>query len=159
MPTFEDFVTVELPKRPFCNADGLPGQVAIRSSNPLAVREMVWTDIPGIGTPSNHVQLEAGANMLAGTPVKVVANLLQPASHIDTPNPIGILRNDVLAGFTGTAVTSGTVGLTALTPGPYYLGNGIITSTPPTTGYLVRMGQAISETVLIANIEEPIYLT
>lgn len=45
MPTFEEFVQVELPKRPFCGADGLPGQVLVRSSNPLAVRELTWANM------------------------------------------------------------------------------------------------------------------
>jgi hypothetical protein len=50
MPTFEEFVQIELPKRPFCAGDGLPGQVLVRSSNPQAVRELVWADAaPGGG--------------------------------------------------------------------------------------------------------------
>ncbi len=49
MATFEEFVQTELPKRPFCASDGLPGQVLTRSANPLAVRELVWADAPSGG--------------------------------------------------------------------------------------------------------------
>lgn len=51
---FEDFVYLELPKRPFTNTDGVAGQVLARSGNPLAVRELVWVDVPGIVVPTTY---------------------------------------------------------------------------------------------------------
>lgn len=42
---FNDFVGKELPKRPFVETDGQPGQAMVRSTNAQAVREMVWTDL------------------------------------------------------------------------------------------------------------------
>lgn len=42
---FNDFVQIELPKRPFVNVDGAAGQMLVRSNNPLAPRELVWADV------------------------------------------------------------------------------------------------------------------
>lgn len=44
MSGFTDFVTIELPKRPFVETDGAPGQMLVRSDNPLAARQLVWVD-------------------------------------------------------------------------------------------------------------------
>jgi len=49
---FSDFVTVELPKRPFVALDGRAGQVLVRSSNADRPREMVWADAPSEGLSS-----------------------------------------------------------------------------------------------------------
>lgn len=46
MSGFDDFVITELPKRPFTQSDGAPGQVLVRSTNTLASRELVWADMP-----------------------------------------------------------------------------------------------------------------
>ena len=44
MSGFNDFVATELPLRPFASQDGTEGQIPVRSSNPLAPRELVWVD-------------------------------------------------------------------------------------------------------------------
>ena len=158
MPTFEEFVQTELPTRPFVATDGAAGQVLMRSSNPLAVRELTWGDVPGVGAPTSHVQLEAGQDMAAGTPVKVVANVFVPAGTND-PHVLGLLRSAAIAGQTATAQSSGTLTLTGLTPGAfYYLGDGSITATPPTSGYLVLIGSAITASMMAINLAPPIYL-
>lgn len=41
---FSDFVSTELPLRPFVSTDGVAGQTLVRSNNPLAPRELVWAD-------------------------------------------------------------------------------------------------------------------
>ncbi len=46
MPTFEEFVQIELPKRPFTAEDGAAGQVLVRSGNAGRPRELVWADMP-----------------------------------------------------------------------------------------------------------------
>lgn len=47
----------------------------------------------------------------------------------------------------------------AWTPGPVWLGtNGVLTQAPPTSGFDVRLGTAVSATRVILNIEEPIWL-
>ena len=60
MPTFEEFVQTELPTRPFVSTDGTAGQVLVRSSNPLAVRQLIWSDLPGIVVPTTYT---AGENL------------------------------------------------------------------------------------------------
>ena len=49
MATFNDFVQTELPLRPFVATDGTAGQTLVRSSNPLAPRELIWADGAGGG--------------------------------------------------------------------------------------------------------------
>jgi len=44
MAGFNDFIQTELPKRPFTNEDGVPGQLLARSTNLLAPREAIWID-------------------------------------------------------------------------------------------------------------------
>lgn len=42
MANFDEFVQLELPRRPFVGDDGQPGQVLVRSQNANAKRELVW---------------------------------------------------------------------------------------------------------------------
>lgn len=42
MSAFNNFIQLELPKRPFTEDDGLEGQVLVRSNNPNKPRELVW---------------------------------------------------------------------------------------------------------------------
>ncbi len=44
MADFNEFVQLELPRRPFVSTDGGPGQVLVRSNNPHAIRELVWSN-------------------------------------------------------------------------------------------------------------------
>jgi len=45
MADFNEFVQLELPRRPFVSIDGAPGQTLIRSNNPHAVRELIWSNL------------------------------------------------------------------------------------------------------------------
>lgn len=159
MPTFEEFVQTELPLRPFVSTDGAAGQILVRSSNPMAPRQLEWANISG-ATPQNEINLEAGEDLVAGTPVKVVANKFYAASHATDPHIVGIIQADKLATFNATAVTSGPIAIAGLTPGSaYFLGVNTITSTAPSSGYVVRLGTAVTASVLLVNIEEPILLS
>lgn len=46
MGAFEDFVTLELPKRPWTEADGQPGQVLARVTDPNKRLGLEWVE-PG----------------------------------------------------------------------------------------------------------------
>lgn len=46
MGAFEDFVTLELPKRPWAEADGQPGQVLARVADPNKRLGLEWVE-PG----------------------------------------------------------------------------------------------------------------
>lgn len=53
MGAFEDFITLELPKRPFVETDGVAGQVLMRSSDPNKRLQLVW------GTVSSSTSISA----------------------------------------------------------------------------------------------------
>ena len=53
MANFEEFVQAELPTRPFVGSDGAAGQILVRSNNPLAVRELIWSNLPTGNTGSD----------------------------------------------------------------------------------------------------------
>lgn len=44
MSSFNDFIQLELPKRPFTDSDGADGQILIRSTDPNKPRELIWED-------------------------------------------------------------------------------------------------------------------
>lgn len=81
------------------------------------------------------------------------------AAHIDlllglalTAAPAGTATNIQLIGAVDDAAWS-------WTPGPVWLGtNGALTQAPPTSGFDVRLGAAVSATRVILNIEEPVWL-
>lgn len=56
---FQDFITTELPLRPFVSTDGLAGQTLVRSNNPLAPRELVWADV-GTGASAYDLAVSLG---------------------------------------------------------------------------------------------------
>jgi hypothetical protein len=155
--TFADFVQIELPKRPFAETDGAPGQVLVRSSRPERPRELVWANMPEVDL---GLQLEAGEDLEAGTPVMVVGNKLYAADQMTNPHILGIIVTSVSTGFLATISTGGKLNLSGLVAGvPYYVGAGVITNVPPTSGYLIRVGMAATASVLLVEIEAPILLT
>lgn len=158
--TFADFVQIELPKRPFAEVDGAPGQVLARSNRPERPRELVWVEIPGLSAPGNELELEAGEDLAANTPVKVNANKLYAASNTSDPRVLGVVKTAVSAGMLAKVVTGGRLDTSGLTPdATYYLGDGVITTTPPTSGYLIRLGVAATASVLLVEVGTPILLT
>lgn len=158
--TFADFIQVELPKRPFAETDGAAGQVLARSNRPERPRELVWVDVSGLSASANELELEAGEDLEAGTPVMVVGNKLYAADQMTNPYILGIIVTSVSAGFLATICTGGRLNLSGLVAGvPYYVGAGVITNVPPTSGYLIRVGMAATSSVLLVEIEAPILLT
>lgn len=160
MADFQTFVQTELPKRPFVNGDGAPGQALVRSSDPTHPLELVWADISGGGgSPTPAFSLEAGEDLLKGTPLKVVSNKVYAADQLSDPNVVGLAGADTSLGFSCPISVSGTLTLSGLTAGsPYYVGTGAITNASPVSGFLIRIGMAVTASVLLVNIEEPIFL-
>jgi hypothetical protein len=73
---------------------------------------------------------------------------------------VAIVTVGALLGLVAKAAHSGKITLSGLTANtPYFLGTSVITSVCPATGFIVRMGQALSTTEFIVNIEEPILLS
>lgn len=117
-----------------------------------------WNELAGGGSGS-LLELEAGEDLVAGTPVYASANKVFAASSASNPNVLGLVRDNVLNTFTAKIVTSGSITLAGLTAGvPYFVGTGVITSTAPSSGYVIRVGTAVKSDTLIVNVEEPILL-
>lgn len=113
--------------------------------------------IPGSG--NSTITLQAGEILVAGDPVYVSGNTFLKADNTTNFKAVGIITIGAAIGFPATATTSGPVTLSGLTPNAvYFLGNKVITSVVSISGYVVRLGQAISNTVLLINIEEPVLL-
>lgn len=127
--------------------------------NPLEAATKQYVD-QAIADAANIISVEAGEELTVGTPVYVSNNKVYAATYLTTPNVLGIVLYDVSPTFTADVVTFGPISLPGLMVGAvYYLGEGIITSTPPTNKYVIRLGTAISSNVLVVNVEPSIYLT
>lgn len=114
--------------------------------------------IPGSG--NSTVTLQAGENLAVGDPVYISANTFYKADNTANFKVVGIVPTATLTGFSVSVTISGPITLSGLTPNAFYfLGSGIITTVAPIAGYVIRLGQAISTTVLLINIEEPILLS
>lgn len=152
---FNDFVQIELPKRPFVEVDGAPGQILVRSSNLERPRELIWASL---GAP--EVTFEAGENLPAGTPVKIVANKAYAANNVSDASVIGVLKASVDAASLATIVTGGIVLLPNIVPGAvYFLGAGAMTSIAPSSGYSIRLGVGVTDDKFLVEVESAILLS
>ncbi len=166
---FNDFIERELPKRPFTEADGLPGQVPVRSTNPLAPREMVWVDPEDLlGTPggggTNKLELIAADN-LSGHRV-ICSNGVGLARYASNDAPadahaaLGISTNAAVAGAPVTIQYAGKLvepGWTWTPNMPVFCGvDGVLTQEAPTTGFVLIVGVATAATALVVGIKQPI---
>lgn len=119
-----------------------------------------WVALTTSGGASQTLTLAAGVDLVVGDPVAVSVGTFVKADNVTNFKMVGVITTAALTGFQATATLSGQVVLAGLTPNsPYFLGNGIIANTAPSTGYVVRVGQAISATVLLLNIEDPVLLS
>lgn len=165
---FNDFIERELPKRPFSESDGLAGQVPVRSSNPLAAREMVWVDastLVAAGADAvNKIEMPA-ESALSGHRV-ICSNGANQARYASSDTlsvanaVLGISLNAALISapvaiqFAGTLIEPSW----AWTPNmPVYCGiDGVLTQTPPSAGFVLVVGVAIAATALAISIKQPI---
>jgi len=123
----------------------------------------------------NTLSLENGGtvDLSICTPVYITgADAVDVADSGSLPNVIGITTGAIVVSTVGVIQTDGKLTATTaewdartgqtggLTPGAaYYLGNwGAVVSTPPTSGYLVRLGIAINLTDFEIKISRPIRL-
>lgn len=161
MSGFTDFVSVELPKRPFTEGDGLPGQMLIRSSNPLAIRELVWADPLGGTDPgytaavaiSGHqaITLDGeGKAILASADIpehQYVEALTQSSATIG--DNVQVIRNGIFE-HAGWSFTVGE---------PVYLGlAGAITQTvPPEAVFSKVLGVVVAPTRIKVDFQPAIF--
>lgn len=186
MSGFNDFISLELPKRPFVENDGQAGQMLVRSSNPLAARQLVWADAAtgtGSGTPAVHDYISR-VNVDLVTMWKTVPVMFRPDGNMsrasctdlvgstiygglafeDAGIPVGssgrVLTSGVLTAQTSEwDNTTGTVG--GLVPGLDYfvLTTGKLTwDSSLVTGTLQCVGTALSATELLLKTNRPIFL-
>lgn len=167
MANFNDFVQIELPKRPFVEVDGQAGQILVRSNNPGKPRELVWTDAQfGDATV---VSYEA-AHDISGHRVLTLNDGGKAiyADSTDLTHAVKIIGISTAAGLTGSMVPTvregkleepswnWTAGL------PIFLGStGYLTQTVPTkinSNFLLYIGFATSTTSILISIEAPINL-
>ena len=107
--------------------------------------------------------------VVPGTPLTLRSPGVTP-STMAFPDVLGLAITAVAVGDNAAYICYGTlelsdwtaiIGTVNLTPGAfYYLGvTNFLTSTPPTTGQLVEIGRAESDTVFDINIKTPIFLS
>jgi hypothetical protein len=123
---------------------------------------IAYTKIPSSDSEEIDLSKEAGENLSAGKVVYVTGNKAYKASQASHPNPIGIVAEDASIGLSARIVTEGpvTIPTWSLTQNtPYFLStNGDITATPPSSGYIIRLGVAASSTTLVLEIHQPVLL-
>jgi hypothetical protein len=163
MSGFNDFVSTELPKRPFTSGDGTAGQMLVRSTNPLAVREMVWADAPS-GT---NVGGYTAAEILSGhQAIALDANgqaINASADNLAHQYVEALTTNAALIGDNVQVVMTGLfehLGWNFTTDLPVYLGlGGAITQTVPPTALFVKvLGIAVSPTRIKVDFQPAIIL-
>jgi hypothetical protein len=103
--------------------------------------------------------LEAGEDLAVGDPVRVSTNKFYIADSTTNFRVVAVVTTAALTGLSATATLMGPAALSGLSAGsPYFLGAGIITTVAPASGYVIRLGQAVSDSTLLLNIEEPVLL-
>lgn len=157
--TFADFVQTELPKRPFAEEDGAPGQVLARSNRPERPRELVWVDMPGV---QPAFTMTAGMALSGHRAIAVLPNGTAGYAEPDEAGAyIGVSTHAALEGAPVTVALRDTITESSWSwqPGQpvYFAPSGVLTQTVPTTVALTRIGVAISPTTLLLQRETPIF--
>jgi hypothetical protein len=132
--------------------------------------------VPGGGGGTDPIDAIFDSNTLQGMVVYVPSDAHADLAQADaepTSGAVGLAENDVTSGETGTYLTEGQVertdwtsivGTTLLTPGAVYFlskdtAGGMSTTAPIVVGEsIVRIGRALSVTVLDIEISQPICL-
>ena len=159
--TFNDFVQIELPKRPFAEVDGAPGQVLARSNRPERPRELVWVEIPGMEA---DFSLTAGPAGVSGHRA-VMVSPDGTAAHADPADAlayIGISKHAAVAGAPVTIAIRDTLNEASWSwvPGQpiYFVANGVLTQAVPTETAVTPIGVAISATTVLISRDAPLFL-
>lgn len=159
--TFNDFVQIELPKRPFAENDGAAGQVLVRSDRPERPRELVWATIPGLEA---DFSLPAGPAGVSGHRA-VMVSPDGTAAHADPAEArayVGISTHAAVAGAPVTIATRDTLMEPSWSwvPGEtiYFTANGLLTQTVPTTTAVTPIGLALSATSILISRDNPVFL-
>ena len=160
---FNDFVQIELPKRPFTEVDGLPGQTLVRSSNVLAPRELVWVDTDvSVATYTAGIALSGQRAVVLNSSKQLIYATNSDVTH--AVKILGITLGAALAGGSIAVQREGVLNEVSWTwtPGlPIFLGdNGALTQTPPASPskFSITLGFAEDATTMLVSIGTPINL-
>jgi hypothetical protein len=158
--TFNDFVQIELPKRPFAELDGAPGQVLARSNRPERPRELVWVDQPAVGS----IAMQAGAAGVSGHRAVMVSadGTAAHAEPADALSFIGVSTHAAMPEEPIEVATRDTISESswAWTPGQtiYFTTGGVLTQTVPADTAVTPIGVAISATSILISRDSPVFL-
>lgn len=159
--TFNDFVQIELPKRPFAELDGAPGQVLARSNRPERPRELVWVDMGGV---EQDFTLPAGPDGISGHRA-VMVSADGTAAHADPADArayIGISKHAAVAGAPIAIALRDTLTEPSWdwVPGKtlYFTVGGVLTQIVPTATAVTPIGVAISATTVLISRDSPVFL-
>jgi hypothetical protein len=151
-----------------------PTVVTVRGGSQTVVRvdrNTATRIAAGVGPRGPAGQDAAGATLVlptatsihAGRAVRLVGGEL---SHPSTSNPdhagqvAGVAETAAASGATARIRTAGVTENDAWTwaEGPVFVGHdGVLTQTPPSSGWLMTIGRALTATSLLVDIEPPIY--
>lgn len=152
MSGFNDFIQLELPKRPFTQGDGQAGDILVRSGNALAARELVWARPDAVGNPG--LTLLAGPGGVSGhRAIRILPD--GRAAHADPADADSYVGISLHAALEGEGVQvryrdAVTEPSWAWVPGPIFFGlGGMLTQTPPTHGAVLMIGTATSATTIL----------
>ena len=159
------------------NASAYPGQLLTSSENNLNTVYVINNDLTvtqiGTGGGVSNPSIQTDDAILQGQPVYIKSNGyigLAKADTLNTSKVVGFAVNDTSIGFSceyqrnilTLSDWTSVIGTTNLIPNNLYFLNsttaGTITNTPPTTGVIISLGEAISTTSLEINIGYPILL-
>lgn len=165
MSAFEDFIQLELPKRPFTSSDGSAGQVLARSSNPLAARELVWIT-PGDANPTTYIASEnLGGHRIVVLTAPGAVTYADNTTAIHADSIFGMTKS---AAIMGDQVQVARVGEEVVEPTwnwitgqVLFLGvdGSLIQSEPVSPAvFSLIVGFATSPTSILLDVREPIFL-
>jgi len=158
--TFNDFVQIELPKRPFTETDGAPGQVLVRSNRPERPRELVWTTLTGLEAAfslpaaialSGHraIQVQTDGTAIYAEPESAWAYVGISTHSAEAGAQVTVALRDTITELTWSWVPGKPV---------YYGPSGILTQTVPDAVALTCIGLAITPTSLLIQRDTPVFL-
>jgi hypothetical protein len=120
--------------------------------------------VSGSTSADNTTLLVTAASDIGGH-ICVVSNtsgLATPASTTSKSPVVGITSGSVAHGAYATLITSGIFtepSWTWVSDNPLFVGaGGVLTQTPPSTGYMHVVGYAVSPTTMVVSIQQPIHI-
>lgn len=146
-----------------CTIEVLAPAAAIVVEAPPAVVELAAVGLRGAtgatGTEGSTLTALAGATIHAGRAVRISGGSIYHPDQTDNAHAGQVIGVATQSGSSPSNLVVRTSGsylepTWALSPGPVYVGtDGVLTQTPPATGWLLVIGRAINATTLFVDVE------